>query len=612
MKSTLKIVLFLCLLYVTYQGSFQCNVAGCQYCSYPNFCGSCQPNYLLVWSNSTNTFSCNQLTCPTNCATCYMNNSCQVCSSGYFLTQNGTCVPDKSSASTLPPNCLWGDGLENCTLCEYGYSLQAGFCYLTIKKSPSDSNCLIQQAPMICQICSQNYLVGPLGSCISISQINQTSCNVQNCAYCTFANSTCEYCMSGFQLTSQNTCTNNTCNVQGCGTCGNDGQCSGCIMGYVYNSQAKTCQSVGYGCNDVNCLVCDSPQSCGQCAPGFTVMSVALNGVTVKVCRPLSCPYTIQNCAKCTYQYNTLFNYQKVLCAQCNPNYVLVNGYCVAQLTTYPCSTVANCAACSFNNFCSQCNNGYILSSLGTCIPTQCTNVPNCASCSANYVCQQCNSGYTLSLGFMSLQSQPLSVSSILTAQCIPTGITCNVTNCAFCKSNNACAACFSGYDFSSSGSNVCSPTCSISNCYQCQEGNQNLCLTCSPGYSLSSNGASCSQISYSCTGCSSYNGTICYYNPSTSQGVCTQCSPGNLLYQGKCYTSSCNIYGCAQCQTWTSPPVCLKCNQGLILGNGYCQQLNCNNGVAHCNLCIQNNICLGCEKGYLLVNSTGTPSCVA
>ena len=129
MKSTLKIIILLCLAYLTYQGSFQCNVEGCQYCSFPNFCGQCQPNNLLVWSNTTNTFSCSQLTCAANCATCYVNNTCQVCSSGYFLTQTGTCSQQQTAASSLPINCLWGSSSTNCLLCQYGYIIKAGFCY---------------------------------------------------------------------------------------------------------------------------------------------------------------------------------------------------------------------------------------------------------------------------------------------------------------------------------------------------------------------------------------------------------------------------------------------------------------------------------------------------
>lgn len=133
----------------------------------------------------------------------------------------------------------------------------------------------------------------------------------------------------------------------------------------------------------------------------------------------------------------------------------------------------------------------------------------------------------------------------------------------------------------------------------------------CNPGYTLSSNQTSCSAISYSCPGCQNFN-TTCYYDWTRMQGACTQCSTGMLLFQGQCYTTSCNIYGCAQCQTWTNPPVCLQCNQGLLLTQGYCQQLNCNNNVPNCILCIQNNTCLGCAQGFLLVNNSVTTSCVA
>lgn len=108
MKSTLKIVVFLCLLYLTYQGSFQCNVQGCQYCSFPNFCGLCNNNNLLVWSNSTNTFTCTPLNCASNCNTCYINNTCQRCNSGYYIASDGTCSQTSTSNTSLPINCIYG------------------------------------------------------------------------------------------------------------------------------------------------------------------------------------------------------------------------------------------------------------------------------------------------------------------------------------------------------------------------------------------------------------------------------------------------------------------------------------------------------------------------
>ena len=191
----------------------------------------------------------------------------------------------------------------------------------------------------------------------------------------------------------------------------------------------------------------------------------------MKLCHPLACPYNVTNCAKCSYQYTSLFNFQNVLCAQCNTGYSLVNGYCVAQVMTTPftCSqaSVPNCASCSYNNFCASCNAGYVLSPLGICLPTLC-NIPNCASCSANYVCQTCNVGYTLSLGFLSYMYQPISsvVTGLLYSQCIPSSISCQIANCAYCTVSGTCAFCASGYDFSTS--NICVPACSVTNCLQC------------------------------------------------------------------------------------------------------------------------------------------------
>lgn len=615
MKSTLRIAVLLCLIYITLQGSFQCNIQNCQYCSYPNFCGQCLPNNLLTWNNATNTFSCSPLNCAANCQTCYTNGTCQVCSQGYFLTNASTCSQSQTSAASIPINCNWGTGPENCAICAYGYSLQAGFCYPIYVSSPNFQNCLVQQAPMICQICQSSYFVGPLGNCLLMNQINETNCNAANCAYCSSgtANNTCTVCMPGFQLTSQNTCTNTTCNIMGCSTCGSNGQCSACMIGYNFNNQASTCTLIGYGCSDPNCAICDGTQSCGHCNAGYTNDNYVLSGgVTIKICHPLACPYNIGNCTKCSYQFTSLFNFQSVLCAQCNSGFNLVNGFCVAPVSTTAivCNNQPNCGTCSFNNFCSICNAGYVLSSLGTCLPTQC-NIPNCASCSANYICQACNNGFTLSLGFLSYNFQPISnlVTSLLTAQCVPSSITCKIANCAYCTQSGTCAMCAYGYDFTST--NVCGPVCSVSNCLQCFEGAPTYCLTCKPGFALSSNNLTCTAYPFSCPGCQNFN-TTCFYNWASGQGICTECSTGMLLFQGKCFTATCNIYGCNQCNTWVNPPVCLKCNQGLILANGYCQQLNCNNNVANCILCIETGACLGCAQGFLLVNNSGTTSCVA
>ncbi len=166
MKSTLKIIAFLCLLTLALQASFQCNVANCQYCSYPNMCGQCQNNNVLLLNNATGAFYCQAVTCPANCMTCYQNNTCQTCNSGFFITSSGGCSQQQTSSSTIPPNCLWGSGSSNCTVCNYGFSLQAGYCYPIISMTANDANCMVKLTSTICQICANNYVVSPIGNCI--------------------------------------------------------------------------------------------------------------------------------------------------------------------------------------------------------------------------------------------------------------------------------------------------------------------------------------------------------------------------------------------------------------------------------------------------------------
>ena len=60
------------------------------------------------------------------------------------------------------------------------------------------------------------------------------------------------------------------------------------------------------------------------------------------------------------------------------------------------------------------------------------------------------------------------------------------------------------------------------------------------------------------------------------------------LLYNGQCYSSTCNIYGCDICAPWApQSTLCLKCQQSLVLIDGYCMQENCYDSVLNCINCI-------------------------
>jgi len=470
MKSTLNMVIFLCLLYMSMQAGYQCNVAGCQYCSSPNFCGLCQTNFVLTQNQANGSFYCSQIPCVSNCNYCNISSICTSCSSGFFISSTGSCQQSQTSNSTVPPNCLWGTNSENCTICAYGFTLQAGFCYPTISLTYDDQYCVVKMTSTICQVCQSGFLVSPIGKCIP-SSINEQNCNMLNCLYCSNANSTCVLCQNGYQLTSSNTCTQNICNMTGCMSCLGNGQCSLCSPGYMLNPTTKVCSLVGYGCNIMWCQTCSSSQSCGQCQPGFTLVQFPTTSTaSVNLCKKLSCPFNVTNCNACQSFYDSVFNYNKVLCApgSCLNGYINVNGYCVANITSaaIPCSQM-NCVTCSYNNFCSACDQGYSLTKYGTCQVTVCA-IPNCASCSLNNICQKCASGFSLSIGAIYMMQNNLYMSPsnyanfLYYQQCIPSSISCNVTYCAYCSTTNQCQACATGYDFSESNSNTCSPTCTV------------------------------------------------------------------------------------------------------------------------------------------------------
>ena len=321
-------------------------------------------------------------------------------------------------------------------------------------------------------------------------------------------------------MTQSGTCTQTNCNIQGCTQCALNGSCSVCALGYFLNRTTQTCILIGYGCNMTGCAFCSGPQSCGQCQPGYSLVSYSANGTLVNLCKVMPCPYNITNCMACVPSYNSIFNFNKLLCApnKCAANYKNVNGYCVPNITgvSYNCS-VGNCSTCSYNNFCSVCNAGFYLTKAGTCQTVLCS-APNCQSCSLNNICQQCNTGYSLALGPLFWSSVSKNLVNFLNftfyQQCIPSTISCNLQYCAYCQTNNVCSMCAKGYDFAPNSS-TCVSICSTPNCFQCVEGNQNQCAVCNPAYNLQ-NGA-CTGISFSCgSGC--VNGS-CIYNWVTQAG---------------------------------------------------------------------------------------------
>ncbi|EPY16385.1 hypothetical protein STCU_11329 [Strigomonas culicis] len=140
------------------------------------------------------------------------------------------------------------------------------------------------------------------------------------------------------------------------------------------------------------------------------------------------------------------------------------DGYCLYNKACFKCN-VENCALCSKENFCSQCNTdqAFVVDSNGKCV--YCTD--HCATCTSAG-CTVCSDGYTLS-GDTCRAS-------------------CNITDCNTCASATACATCNTGLTLMSDG--TCS--CNIANCKTCFN---SVCKECAYGYIYNIAGRTCDVI---------------------------------------------------------------------------------------------------------------------
>lgn len=122
-------------------------------------------------------------------------------------------------------------------------------------------------------------------------------------------------------------------------------------------------------------------------------------------------------------------------CVTCQQNYVNVGGYCVANISlgNYTCN-IENCVYCVQNNICGQCAPGYTvyIANAGVCAPNY-SPIPNCLFTPLfSTACTQCASNYTL-----------------VDSACVPIPnpvVTCNISGCNYCVTNNTCQSCMTGY----------------------------------------------------------------------------------------------------------------------------------------------------------------------
>ncbi len=490
-------------------------MANCQFCSYANFCGLCNTNYILTFNSQTSQSSCLQLNCTIpNCVNCYQNNVCSACNSGFYLSTNGQCL-NGTAPNTCTAGCLACNSTA-CSICKFGYNLQNGACFFNNGNGTTVANCQSAFDPINCQLCNTGYVVSPSYQCITAPTFN---CQVANCAICSTSANSCQTCQIGFYPNGA-ACTALQCSINNCLTCTDASNCQTCIDGYQISN--NTCMPKYYPCAIQNCIYCKSPNVCGQCAPGFSVSLQVQqqNGVTVgsscvQITSSVGGVTSVTNCQT----FGPMIPGTSDLtigCITCNQNYINVGGYCVANITqvNYQCN-IANCVYCIQNNICGQCATNYTsYIAAGSYCVLNYSPIPNClltpfTVAGGSPTCSLCANGYALVSGIVN-------GNSVNTCVKIPaSGVTCNITGCNYCIQDNVCFACISGY---SKSNNTCSG-CSVQNCAICS--NNLNCQTCQVGYYLSTN-------------------NTCLSTGNQPTSYCTKF--------GNC--SACNYYACTQCAT--------------------------------------------------------------
>ena len=621
-------ILVVCLALVLNLGAGQgtptgyvCNVPNCQYCSFVNFCGVCNNNYILQFNSSSSQPFCQSVVCNVaNCANCYQTNICATCFSGFYVSTTGTCTLG-NSPNTCSANCLACNSTQ-CLLCPIGYNLLNGGCFpnngITIATT---GNCQSAFSGFTCQLCVPNYYVNTAYQCVASHTFN---CQITNCAVCTMSNGqeACTECLPTYQLQG-NTCTQRTCTISNCQICANNATCSNCLPEFVPNANNNLCQPKIYQCNVANCVLCKSANVCTQCSPGYIVTpqtatgsNLVIGSTCTQVTSSSGGQVQVTNCL----QYGQMVPGTSGLsigCVNCQSGFINVGGYCVANITqaSYTCN-VANCAYCVQNNICGQCATGYTVF-LGTgniCIRNY-SPIPNCMvplmAAVATPLCAVCSPGYALvdNLACVSISN-----------------LVCNIVGCSYCITNNTCSACMNGYTLNSNN-NSCTASCSVPNCYQCL--NNLNCQTCSYGYYLNNN--NCVPVSQSQSFCNTTFGSTCTACTNT---ICTQCASGTVIntVNGNCCPPiTNNIANCASYSTtWGNTGcqysiTCTACQLGSILtapfsGQPQCLSIPCT--INNCAYCFHSTVCLVCKQGYNLVNNVCTsyvapsncnvPNCVA
>ena len=443
---------------------------------------------------------------------------------------------------------------------------------------------------------------------------------IANCATCNSA-SVCTGCQPGYNVV------NGKCELRDCGA------------GMYLNMDDGQCYACSNGCKS-----CTGPDSCTECEKAYNLESgyciaktceegMYLNSETGEC---LSCPSTCTTCATIMTSSETT---QCITCAEgykldaatatCVPLNCAASEY-VKGNECLPCSgAISNCVACSGENTCTLCDNGFTLQN-GKCVSVDCPagtylnmnkNPASCDSCASP--CSTCSGTASTCTGCV--DNYKLSGNSCVLKTCAELGTSLK-TSCA--ESENAtyvvsgfdgkCYSCSKKEGWCSSDSD-CSKAynkCVSNSCVEksCSEINSSYKTSCAAGENATqipvsaSDGPcyTCSKIEGWCASDSDCNDSTkkcvsngCVKKSCGEMGYLTSCDAGYTANDagvsgsdGKCYT--CSVTACPSgYQTSVKPSYC---------GNGWTYSTNGYSAGEACGTCVE----AACPSGY----STDTTTC--
>ncbi|EAS04337.2 EGF-like domain protein (macronuclear) [Tetrahymena thermophila SB210] len=582
---------------------------GCKYCINNESCINCADNWYLNQVNQCvskcpdgyfqeqiqqtllngqqiSKWVCSK--CHQACTTCfgYQINQCSECKKYYTLVPQNTCQHPKCDSNyyalndkiciQCPSNCLSCTANEMCYRCENGFILINGKCQNSICKPGQ----IFIESTLKCEYCDEGCT-----QCIG-KKSNCSNCQ-QN--YYFWNNQCLQTCPYGFykQLNPQNLSgnsnvqpnqnkqqigmTSNYCSPchQTCSDCIGPSQndCSSCPPNYYLNVQDKSCKKSQLS----NCIMALSQDVCLQCDAYYFLQN--------SKCQPNSCSPN--------FYALSVDNLQGFLAVQ--PSYKCL-----------PCSY--GCEACTNQNTCQQCSNGFQLDPESnqcillnnSCLDGQyfdfqsqlCLDCSqNCLKCRDSNICLSCNNNYYLVNYSCQL---PIIPPKTYYNSLLQQFLMC-ANPCSSCKDTNSCNYCYDPTDvlYQSQCIHQC-PTgyfkqgngqTNLSQCKQCDK----TCLLCKD------------QLPTSCTVCQ--EGYEYYSDLSLCLPQCSNQFNVGLYYdvaQQKCVQCMKN---CVKCQNQNT---CTICQQGMFYDISQEQCSNCMDG---CNICSDINTCQQCQVGMVYAN---------